>query len=339
MTAEARWTFENIPDQSGRIVVVTGANSGIGAVTARELARRGAQVVLACRSAQRAAAAITRIRADVPDARIGFAPLDLGSLASVREFAENWPHERLDVLVNNAGIAMVPFGRTADGFELHFGVNHLGHFALTGLLLPFLERSPEPLVVTVSSEGQVGMPFDVAHLNAEQRYWAPLAYWQSKKANAYFGAELQRRATAAGSSLRSIVVVPGLTQTAILTEVTGRGRLYHAVVGALVRRTFRPPDAGAATSLRAVTDRRLPGGCYVAPSGFWALYGEPVIRNGYRAMTHTNTARDLWELSERLTGTQYGDTWAKIDGSHRGEGRIESDRRHDGYFSDDADRG
>lgn len=311
MTAKALPTFENMPDQSGRIVVVTGANSGIGAVTARELARRGAHVVLACRSAQRATDAIVRIRADVPEARIEFAPLDLGSLVSVRKFAENWSHKRLDVLVNNAGIAMAPFGRTADGFELHFGVNHLGHFALTGLLLPYLKRSPEPLVVTVSSEGQVGIPFDVATLTAERHYWAPLAYWQSKKANAYFGAELQRRTTAAGSSLRSIVVVPGLTQTAILTGATGRGRLYHAVVGTLVRRAFRPPEVGAATSLRAVTDPRLPGGCYVAPSGFWGLYGEPVVRNGYRAMTDTNTARDLWELSERLTGTQYGDTWAR----------------------------
>ena len=184
MPLERGWTVENIPDQSGRIVVVTGANSGIGAVTAREMARRGAHVVLACRNGERAADAITRIRADVPEARIEFAPLDLGSLASVRRFAETWSHERLDVLVNNAGIAMVPFGRTADGFEMHFGVNHLGHFALTGLLLPFLERSAEPLVVTVSSEGQVGIPFDVRNLNAERHYWAPLAYWRSKKANA-----------------------------------------------------------------------------------------------------------------------------------------------------------
>ncbi len=311
MPLERGWTVENIPDQSGRIVVVTGANSGIGAVTAREMARRGAHVVLACRNGERAADAITRIRADVPEARIEFAPLDLGSLASVRRFAETWSHERLDVLVNNAGIAMVPFGRTADGFEMHFGVNHLGHFALTGLLLPFLERSAEPLVVTVSSEGQVGIPFDVRNLNAERHYWAPLAYWRSKKANAYFGAELQRRTASVGSSLRSIVVVPGLTETSILTGVAGRGRLYHAFVGGLVHRTFRPPEAGAATSLRAVTDPGLPDGCYVAPSGFWGLHGEPIARNGYRAMTDTNTARELWELSERLTGVQFGHTWAK----------------------------
>ena len=303
-TAALLWTPESIPDQSGRLVVVTGANSGIGYVTARELARRGGHVVLACRSPERGQAALDRLRDEVPTARAEMRRLDLASLDSIRGFVDEWDHERLDLLVNNAGVAMVPLARTVDGFESHFGVNHLGTFALTGLLLPHLLASADPRVVTVSSEGQVGAPFNLTNLNAERSYRAPLAYWQSKKANVYFAIELQRRAAATGLRLRSMAAAPGLTRTNVLSggANTERGRVYHTVVSLLTRLLFRPTPEGAMTSLYASTVPDLPGGSYIAPSGAFQLRGDPVPRNGYRAVYDTATARQLWQLSENLTG-------------------------------------
>ncbi|MEU6298038.1 oxidoreductase [Streptomyces erythrochromogenes] len=301
-----RWTPGSIPDQSGRLVVVTGANSGIGYVTARELARRGAHVVLACRSHERGREAIERLRTEVPHARAELRLLDLADLASVRRFAEGWPHDRLDLLVNNAGIAMVPFSRTADGFESQFGVNHLGTFALTGLLLPRLLATPHPRVVTVSSEGQRFARFDLDNLDAERGYRTLFAYIQSKRANLYFAAELQRRSDAAGLPLRSMAVAPGLTRTNVLTggANSGRGRTHAALMRLLLRTAFRPTPEGAKTSLYAATLPELPGGSYVVPDGLLQLRGEPVPRSRERALKDAATAHRLWTLSERLTGVR-----------------------------------
>ncbi|MFE5722177.1 oxidoreductase [Streptomyces erythrochromogenes] len=302
-----RWTPGSIPNQSGRLAVVTGANSGIGYVTARELARRDAHVVLACRNHERAEEAIERLRAEVPHARAEQRLLDLGDLASVRRFAEGWPHDRLDLLVNNAGIAMVPFSRTADGFESQFGVNHLGTFALTGLLMPRLLAAPHPRVVTVSSEGQRFARFDLDNLDAERGYRTLFAYIQSKRANLYFATELQRRADAAGLPLRSMAVAPGLTRTNVLTggANSARSRTHAALVRLLLRTTFRPTPEGARTSLYAATVPDLPGGSYVVPDGPLQLRGEPVLRSRERALQDTATAHRLWTLSERLTGVPY----------------------------------
>ncbi|GAA3468314.1 oxidoreductase [Nonomuraea roseola] len=296
-----------IPDQSGRIAVVTGANSGIGYVTARELARRGAHVVLACRSPERGRGALDRLLAEAPGSRAELRRLDLSSLESVRSFASRWDLGRLDLLINNAGVAMVPFSRTADGFETHFGVNHLGTFALTGLLMPYLLAGGEARVVTVSSEGQRFARFDLSNLNAERGYSAPFAYVQSKRANLYFAVELQRRMTAAGLPLRSMAVAPGLTRTNVLTggANAGRGAVYRRLIRLLVRLTFQPTEGGARTSLHAATARDLPGGSYVAPGGLLELRGSPTIRQGHRAIHDPVTASRLWELSERLTGVRY----------------------------------
>ncbi|MEU4324876.1 oxidoreductase [Nonomuraea dietziae] len=297
----------HIPDQSGRIAVVTGANSGIGYVTARELARRGAHVVLACRSPERGRDALDRLLTEAPGSRAELRRLDLSSLESVRSFAAGWDLGRLDLLINNAGVAMVPFSRTADGFETHFGVNHLGTFALTGLLMPYLLAGGEARVVTVSSEGQRFARFDLSNLNAERGYSAPFAYVQSKRANLYFAVELQRRMTAAGLPPRSMAVAPGLTRTNVLTggANAGRGAVYQRLIRLLVRLTFQPAEGGARTSLHAATARDLPGGSYVAPDGLLELRGAPTIRQGHRAIHDTVTARRLWELSERLTGVRY----------------------------------
>ncbi|MGW7054469.1 oxidoreductase [Streptomyces sp. NPDC054887] len=306
-SASRTWTLDSIPDQSGRLAVVTGANSGIGQVTAQALAQRGAHVVMACRSLQRGQDALAGLLANAPGARAEVRRLDLADLASVRAFADGWDHDRLDLLVNNAGVAMVPFARTADGFESQFGINHLGTFALTGLLLPHLLASPDPRVVTVSSEGQRFARFDLGNLNAERRYGAMFTYLQSKRANLYFAAELQRRADAAGLRLRSTAVAPGLTRTNVLTggANSARGRFYGALMRLLLRVAFRPTPEGAKTSLYAATVADLPGGAYVVPDGPLQLHGEPVLRNRERAMRDTTTARRLWELSERLTGVPF----------------------------------
>ncbi|WP_210405897.1 oxidoreductase [Micromonospora sp. MH33] len=299
--------MRTIPDQSGRVAMVTGANSGIGYVTARELARRRAQVVLACRDPERGRAALARIRSEVPDARLELRQVDLGCLSSIRAFAAGWNHGRLDLLINNAGVAMVPYSRTADGFESQFGINHLGTFALTGLLLPHLLAAPDPRVVTVSSEGQRFARFDLGNLNAERAYRTAFAYVQSKRANLYFAMELQRRADAAGLKLRSMAVAPGLTRTKVLTggANSGRGRLYTTITRLLMRVAFRPTPEGAKTSLYAATTPDLPGGSYIVPDGLLQLRGEPTHRTRERAIHDTDTANRLWQLSELLTGVAY----------------------------------
>lgn len=306
-SASRTWTLDSLPDQSGRLAVVTGANSGIGQVTAEVLARRGAHVVLACRSPERGQAALDRLLAQAPGAHAEVRRLDLADLASIRAFADGWDHDRLDLLVNNAGVAMVPFARTADAFESQFGINHLGTFALTGLMLPHLLASPDPRVVTVSSEGQRFARFDLDNLNAERRYRTVFAYLQSKRANLYFATELQRRADAAGLKLRSMAVAPGLTRTNVLTGGANgnRGRLYGELTRLLVRVAFRPTPEGAKTSLYAATVPDLPGGAYVVPDGPLQLRGEPVLRNRERAIRDATTARRLWELSEKLTGVPF----------------------------------
>ncbi|WP_045747812.1 oxidoreductase [Actinoplanes rectilineatus] len=295
-----------IPDQSGRLVVVTGANSGIGYVTARELARRGAHVTLACRSGERGEAALGRLRAEVPGARLELRQLDLAGLASVRAFAGDWHHGRLDLLVNNAGVAVVPFARTRDGFEMHFGVNHLGTFALTGLMLPHLLAGREPRVVTVGSEGHRARRFDFANLDARQGYRASDAYVWSKRANLLFAVELQRRAARAGWALRSMAVAPGLTRTNILTGGANRarGQGYHLLVRTAERLFFQNVERGARTSLHAAT-ADLPGGSWVVPRGLLQLRGAPTCRPQEPALHDAVSATRLWELSEELTGVVY----------------------------------
>ncbi|MDP4506172.1 oxidoreductase [Nonomuraea turcica] len=307
MRSSSPWTFRTIPELTGRVAVVTGANSGIGYVTARELARRGAHVVLACRDLERGQAALIHMRGEVPGAHLELRRVDLSSLTSIREFASGWNHDRLDLLVNNAGVAMVPHALTSDGFESQFGINHLGTFALTGLLLPHLLATPDPRVVTVSSEGQRFARFDLENLNAERSYRTAFAYVQSKQANLYFAMELQRRADAARLKLRSMAVAPGLTRTNVLTggANSGRGRLYATLTRLLVRVAFRPTPEGAKTSLYAATMQDLPGGSYIVPDGPLQLRGEPTRRTRERAIRDTATAARLWRLSERLTGVTY----------------------------------
>jgi NAD(P)-dependent dehydrogenase (short-subunit alcohol dehydrogenase family) len=287
------WTAADIPSQAGRTVVVTGANSGLGLVTARELARTGAAVVLAVRDPSRGEQAAASMDGDVTVRR-----LDLADLESVRAFAAAWSGE-LDVLINNAGIMMVPAAVTIDGFELQFGTNHLGHFALTNLLLPHVTDR----VVTLSSNLHRSGTIDLDDLNWHSRpYSANGAYAQSKLANLLFTLELQRRLAAAGSRVRALGAHPGYAAT----NLQGRSgsRLKDGAMK-LGNRILAQSDEGGALPTLAAATRDLPGGSYVGPSGFREMRGNPTLVGRTAAASDPELARQLWEESARLTGVDF----------------------------------
>jgi NAD(P)-dependent dehydrogenase (short-subunit alcohol dehydrogenase family) len=287
------WTAEDLPRQDGRTFVVTGANSGIGLAAARELGRAGARVVLAVRDPARGEQAAATIEGDTEVRR-----LDLADLASVRESADDWDGP-IDVLVNNAGVMATPERRTRDGFELQIGTNHLGHFALTNLLLPHVTDR----VVTVSSGAHRAGSIRLDDLNWERGgYHRWRAYGQSKLANLLFTLELQRRLAEAGSDLRAVAAHPGWAATN-LQDHTG-----SAIQGALLalgnRLISQTDEMGALPTLYAAT-QDIPGGSYVGPDGFAEQRGHPRLVARSRAASDEEIARRLWELSEELTGTSF----------------------------------
>ena len=297
------WTADEIPDQSGRTAVVTGANSGLGLVTALELARAGATVVLACRNVDKGAAAVKEIRAAVPSAQVEVQELDLSSLDSVRRFADALDVDQLDLLVNNAGIMWIPQQRTSDGFELQFGTNHLGHFALTGRLLARLDRAEAARVVTLSSnEHRRGhMHFD--DLQLERGYGSRKAYRQSKLANAAFGLELDRRLRAAGSPVKSILAHPGYTATNLqFTGPTGATKLLMRIGNPLLGKSA---EQGALPTLYAATAPDVEGGEYFGPDGIGEYRGYPRRVQVKPEGRDLEVGRRLWSESEALTGVTY----------------------------------
>lgn len=306
----SRWSEYDIPDQSGRTAVVTGANSGIGYCAARALARRGARVVLACRSEERGTAARDRVLAEVPGAEAEFAPLDLGSLASVREFARTYArdHDRLDLLINNAGVMALPHRLTSDGFETQFGVNHLGHFALTGELLPALLAAPGARIVSVSSGMHALSNIDIHDLNSERGYRRWIAYARSKTANLLFVHELAARLAAAGADTVAAAAHPGYARTNLQTagvRMEGR-RTAERVIELGNRIIAQGPEAGALPTLYAAT---APG---VVPDSFtgprflgWRGAPAPSWRAGWTTDDRVSTR--LWTASEALTGVTYGE--------------------------------
>jgi NAD(P)-dependent dehydrogenase (short-subunit alcohol dehydrogenase family) len=299
------WTAERIPDQSGRTAVVTGANSGLGLVTARELARNGARVVMACRNLDKGHEAVEAIRSNVPDAQLQLDELDLASLASVRSFADRYTatHDGLDLLINNAGVMAAPRRLTADGFELHLGTNHLGHFALANLLLPLMEGREDARVVTLSSNAHKtvrGIAFD--NLNGERRYFRWNAYGQSKLANLLFALELDRRLRAQGSTVKSLAAHPGYSATNLQSAAAPLvDRLVMKVGNAVVA---QDDEMGALCVLYAATEPGLEGGTYVGPDGIGEQRGNPKIVQPNRAARNEQTARRLWEVSADLTGVR-----------------------------------
>jgi NAD(P)-dependent dehydrogenase (short-subunit alcohol dehydrogenase family) len=308
----AGWTAADIPDQSGRVAVVTGANSGIGRVSARELARAGASVILACRDTARGETALEDVRVGAKDAAPELRRLDLADLSSVREFANDVSerHEGIDLLINNAGVMAPPRRLTADGFELQLGTNHLGHFALTGLLLDRLLARPEPRVVTVSSSAHRIGRIDFDDLQKERRYERWTAYGQSKLANLLFAYELQRRADAADVALKSLAVHPGYAATNLQAAGPGIGgglmARLNAGVMAIGNRLFaQSEEMGALPTLFAATAPELPGGSFAGPAGLAAQRGYPALADSSGASKDRETARRLWEVSEELTGVSY----------------------------------
>jgi NAD(P)-dependent dehydrogenase (short-subunit alcohol dehydrogenase family) len=299
------WTAEQIPDQRGRTAIVTGANSGLGRIAARELARRGATVVIASRDHAKAEAAAEAIRRVVPSASLEVGQLDLASLSSVRAFSQRFlaSHVSLDLLINNAGVMAAPYQRTVDGFELQFGTNHLGHFALTGLLLPALRNQPGARVVTVSSNNHKGGQMRFDDLQGERRYSRWGAYAQSKLANLLFAFELDRRLKAAGLPLISVAAHPGYSATNL--QLSGPP-LYERLVLRLANRLIaQTAEMGALPILYAATAPGLAGGSYVGPDGRGEQRGYPTLVRAIDRAQNVAEARRLWEISERLTGVTY----------------------------------
>lgn len=300
-----RWTGNDVPDQSGRLAIVTGANSGIGFFIARGLARAGAHVILAVRDAGKGVAAAEGISSEAADARVQVARLDLADLGSVRSFAEriSSEHERVDLLINNAGVMAVARARTADDFEMQFGTNHLGHFALTGLLLPRKLATPDARVVTVSSINHRAGRMNFDDLQGERRYSRWGAYNQSKLANLLFAFELDRRLRAAGASLRSVAAHPGYAAT----------NLQHGTASLLERAFFpvgnrlvaQSAEMGALPVLYAATMPDVRSGAYIGPRGIGEVRGYPGEAKPTRSARDLEAARRLWEESERLTGVTY----------------------------------
>lgn len=307
------WSEDDVPDQSGRTAVVTGANSGLGFHAARTLAARGAHVVMACRSERKGRNARQRILDESPDASLELEHLDLASLSSIRRFAGRYEgrHDDLHVLLNNAGVMAIPRSETEDGFELQFGVNHLGHYALTGLLIGVVvetaDRDGDARVVTVSSEMHRRGKIDFTDLHGREGYGKWRAYSQSKLANLLFAYELQRRLEDAGTDARSLGCHPGWAATNLqrrgpeLMGSTARLLLMKALNTLL----GQPAERGALPLLYAAT-MDVEGGCYVGPDGFMNRSGSPEVQRSSDKSYDVEAAERLWRVSEDLTGVEYG---------------------------------
>jgi len=301
----AAWTTVSIPDLSGKVAVVTGASSGIGRETARELARKNARVVLACRDGVRGEAARESIRREISRADVVSLPLELASLRSVRAFADRFLGRfgRLDLLVNNAGVMVVPYGTTEDGFELHFGTNHLGHFALTGRLIDRLVATAGSRIVTVTSAAYRYGRLNFANLMFEDgRSYMPFAaYARSKLANLLFAEELQRRIRGTGTI--SVAAHPGGAATGLGRRAMER-RAYRTLLPVLEWLSQSAAEA-ARSILRAATDPDIRGGELIAPGGCLGMRGAPVVKQRSLESQDRDAAVRLWKESEERTGVSY----------------------------------
>lgn len=293
------FTAADVPDQSGRTFLVTGANSGIGFEAAKVLAGKGARVLLGCRDESRAQAAMQTIRQYHAGAQLEFLPLDLGDLASVREAAKQV--DRVDVLVNNAGVMRPPLRHTRNGFELQFGINHLGHFALTNLLLEKLSREAAPRVVTVASIAHKRGDIDFANLDGSQSYSKGAFYSQSKLANMLFMAELDRRLRATGSPIQSVACHPGVSGTEL-----GRQSWIGNIAMKTANILFHTPDKAALPTLKAATGEEVDGGDYFGPQGFMEASGTVGKAKRTAKARDKALARHLWDVSVEMTQVNPG---------------------------------
>jgi NAD(P)-dependent dehydrogenase (short-subunit alcohol dehydrogenase family) len=298
--SQKKWDSNDIPDQKGRIAIVTGSSSGIGYETARVLANKNAEVIMAVRNLQKGNAALDTIKSGYQDADVKVMELDIASLESVLRFAEGFKKNfsRLDLLINNAGVMMPPYSKTADGFELQFGTNHLGHFALTGLLMDLIINTENSRFVNVSSTSHKSGKIDFDDLDWEKRTYKKMrAYGDSKIANIYFTYELQRILEKAGSKTIAVASHPGWTATELQRHVR--------IVNFLNRFFSQGIDMGALPTLYAAIAPDVKGGDYYGPAGWLEMRGYPKKVESNKLSHDTEIARRLWEVSEKLTGIEY----------------------------------
>lgn len=303
-----KWTLEQVPDLSGKVIIVTGANSGIGYEAAKEFSRKGAKTILACRNMERAKAALGKINEEISDSKAEIMRLDVASLKSVHEFAKAFKkkYKRLDVLLNNAGVMMTPYGKTEDGFELQLGTNHLGHFALTGLLISLLLKTTGSRVVNVSSNGHRfgGTDFDKLVYGKDKEYSPMKAYGRSKLANLFFTYELQRRLEAKKSKAIVVAAHPGMSHTNLGRHMLKRWyfRLLMPIFSIIISQSAAK---GALPSIRASVDPDVKGGDYYGPCGFMEMKGHPVKTESSEVSHNKEHAKKLWEISEKLTKVKF----------------------------------
>ena len=304
--AAQKWTAARIPALGGKKFLITGANSGIGYQAALQLARHGAHVILACRNAQKGEQAVRNILAELPNAELELMLLDTSSIADVKRFAAEFLKRGvfLDGLINNAGVmALNPRQVTPEGFERQFATNHLGHFALTGLLLPSIMAAPAPRVITVASLAHRGGKIHFDDLQLERGYSPWGAYNQSKLANILFAKELARRAV--GTSLLSLPVHPGVSQTSIVANGPGSSDLKTRVLFTFAKFLTQSDAAGALPTLYAATSPEAHSGDYIGPDGFMEMKGAPVVVKPRPNALDESVGKRLWTVSEELTGVVY----------------------------------
>jgi NAD(P)-dependent dehydrogenase (short-subunit alcohol dehydrogenase family) len=295
-----KWNASNIPDQVGRVVIITGATSGLGKEATKILASKNATVIMAIRNTQKGEEVATEFKKDMPTAKIEVRKLDLGSLASVKSFSEQLlaDYNRLDILINNAGVMMCPFSKTEDGFEIQMGTNHLGHFALTGLLMPLLKNTKGARIVATSSIAHLQGNIDFEDINWEKRkYNTTKAYSDSKIANLYFAYELARKLKDDPNAPLVTAAHPGYTRTELQ-----RHSLFWRIMNPIMGQGV---EQGALPTLRAATDQNANPGDFFGPSGFQELKGAPIIVKSTKMSNNEVNAKRLWDLSEKLTGIEF----------------------------------
>ena len=301
-----KWTEKDVPDQAGRLAVVTGSNTGLGYDTARVLAARGAKVVMAVRDTAKGESAAARIRGLTPGAEVTVHKLDLGSLAATKDSATEMAaaYPRIDLLINNAGVMYPPKSTTADGYELQFGTNHLGHFALTGILLPnLLGVDGSRVVVVASIAHNIKAKIDFDDLQWEKRRYDRVAsYGQSKLANLMFAYDLQRRLAAAKSKTIAVAAHPGVAATELVRHIPGA---TLPGVDWISGKVLNTAEMGALPTLRAATDPAVRGGQYYGPDGFRELRGHPVLVDSSKLSKDVAVQERLWNVSEELTGVTF----------------------------------
>jgi NAD(P)-dependent dehydrogenase (short-subunit alcohol dehydrogenase family) len=301
---QTKWNVNDIPNLKEKVIVITGANSGIGFEAARVLAQKEANIVFAVRNHEKGQTAMRSIQNEYPAARIQLMKLDLSDLHSIKQFAQQFAssHDRLDLLINNAGVMMPPYTKTKDGFELQFGSNHLGHFVLTGSLLSLIQKTEQSRIVTVSSLAHKGAKIDFDNLDGSKQYSRYKFYGQSKLANLLFSYELNKRLQKAGIPVKSIACHPGISTTNLISLGKEKASWYAKFAVQLISQSAQQ---GAWPTLYAATYPNLQGGEYIGPDGAGNRKGNPAVDDTVKRLYDEELLKKLWTVSEELTGFRY----------------------------------